>query len=381
MGWSFRIARVDGIDIKVHISFFLILILGAVEWGGLTGTVDGALFGVVLMILLFACVTLHELGHSIVAKFFGIPVREIILFPLGGVSNITKNPDKPLHDLLISIAGPLVNVVIALILAVVLGRVGVVSLLDGQGMLQELQTPSLQGMLLWLLAANVTLVIFNLIPAYPLDGGRAFRAILAMFLGYRRATRIASLVGQLLAVVIGIYALISGNFVLALIAVIIFFGANQETATAESKMVLKTLRVGDAYNKNALTLAVGDRVHKVVDYLLTSYQPDFAVMQGSNLLGIVTRNDVLRAMASSPTDLFVTEIMQRNVAKVDASMTLQEVSELMRAQSARVAAVYNGTTYLGLVGLDDISEAFTILAFQQRQQQVREQGQVKTPNG
>ncbi len=381
MGWSFRIARVDGIDIKVHISFFLILILGAVEWGGLTGTVDGALFGVVLMILLFACVTLHELGHSIVAKLFGIPVREIILFPLGGVSNITKNPDKPLHDLLISIAGPLVNVVIALVLALVLGRVGVVSLLDGQGMLQELETPSLQGMLLWLLAANVTLVIFNLIPAFPLDGGRAFRAILAMFLGYRRATRIASVVGQLLAIVIGVYALISGNFVLALIAVIIFFGANQETATAESKTVLKTLRVGDAYNKNALTLAVGDRVHKVVDYLLTSYQPDFAVLQGSNLLGIVTRNDVLRAMASNPTDLFVTEIMQRNVVKVDASMTLQEVGEQMQAQGARVAAVYNGTTYLGLVGLEDISEAFTILAFQQRQQQVREQSQVKTPNG
>ena len=381
MGWSFRIARVDGIDIKVHISFFLILILGAVEWGGLTGTVDGALFGVVLMILLFTCVTLHELGHSIVAKLFGIPVREIILFPLGGVSNITKNPDKPFHDLLISIAGPLVNVLIALILAVVLGRVGVVSLLDGQGMVQELQAPSLQGMLLWLLAANVTLVIFNLIPAFPLDGGRAFRAILAMFLGYRRATRIASLVGELLAIVIGVYALISGNFVLALIAVIIFFGANQETATAESKTVLKTLRVGDAYNKNALTLTVGDRVHKVVDYLLTSYQPDFAVLQGSNLLGIVTRNDVLRAMASSPTDLFVTEIMQRNVVKVDASMTLQEVGERMQAQSARVAAVYNGTTYLGLVGLEDISEAFTILAFQQRQQQAREQGQVKTPNG
>jgi Zn-dependent protease/predicted transcriptional regulator len=381
MGWSFRIARIDGIDIKVHISFFLILILGAVEWGGLTGTVDGALFGVVLMILLFTCVTLHELGHSIVAKLFGIPVREIILFPLGGVSNITKNPDKPLHDLLISIAGPLVNVLIALILAVVLGRVGVVSLLDGQGMVQELQTPSLQGMLLWLLAANATLVIFNLIPAFPLDGGRAFRAILAMFLGYRRATRIASLVGQLLAIVMGIYALISGNFVLALIAVIIFFGANQETATAESKTVLKTLRVGDAYNKNALTLAIGDKVNKVVDYLLTSYQPDFAVLQGSNLLGIVTRNDVLRAMASSPTDLFVTEIMQRNVVKVDASMTLQEVGERMQAQSARVAAVYNGTMYLGLVGLEDISEAFTILAFQQRQQQAREQGQVKTPNG
>jgi Zn-dependent protease/predicted transcriptional regulator len=381
MRWSFRIAKVDGIDIKVHITFFLILILGAVEWGTLTGTTEGALFGVVLMILLYTCVTLHELGHSIVAKRFGIPVREIILFPLGGVANITKNPDKPLHDLLISIAGPMVNVVIALILFLAIGSSGRVSLLDGRGLVQDFQTPSLQGMLLWLLAANVTLVIFNLVPAFPLDGGRAFRAILAMFMGYRRATRIASIVGELLAIVIGIYGLMSGNFVLALIAVIIFFGANQETAIAESKAVLTTLRVGDAYNKHALTLAVGDRVNKVVDYLLTSYQPDFAVLQGNNLLGIVTRNDVLRAMATSPTDLFVTEIMQRDAVKVDASKTLQEVSELLQARGARVAAVYDGSTYLGLIGLEDVSEAFAILAFQKRQQQVREQSHANTPNG
>jgi Zn-dependent protease/predicted transcriptional regulator len=381
MGWSFRIAQVDGIDIKVHVTFFLILILGAVEWGGLTGTADGALYGVVLMVLLFTCVTLHELGHSVVAKHFGIPVRQIVLFPIGGVAYITKNPDKPLHDLLISIAGPLVNVVIALVLFIALGSTGGISMLNGQGLVQEFETPSLQGLVLWLLAANVTLVAFNLIPAFPLDGGRAFRAILAMFMGYRRATRVASVVGQLLAIVIGIYALINGNFILALIAAYIFFGANQETATAESKTVLKTLRVGDAYNKHALTLAVGDRVSKAVDYLLTSYQPDFAVLQGSTLLGIVTRNDVLRAMASHPTDLYVTEIMERDVLKVDASTTLQEVAEKLQTQGQPIAAVYDGSAYLGLIGIDDISEAFTILAFQQRQQQAREQGQTKTNNG
>ena len=381
MGWSFRIARVDGIDIKVHITFFLILILGAIQWGGMTGTAEGALFGVVLMILLFVCVTLHELGHSLVAKRFGIPVREIILLPLGGVSNITKNPDKPLHELLITIAGPLVNVVIAALLFVAIGGISRLNVLDGRGLLQQIETPSLSGLLLWLLAANVTLVIFNLIPAFPLDGGRAFRAILAMFLGYRRATRIASIVGQLLAIVIGIYGLISGNFILVLIAVFVFFGANQETATAESKTVLTTLRVGDAYNKNALTLTIGDRVSKVVDFLLTSYQPDFAVLQGSNLLGVVTRSDVLRSLASSPVDLYVTEMMERECVKVDSSKTLQEVSDQLRTQGARIAAVYSGAAYLGLISTEDISEAFAILAFQQRQQQAREQRRAHTPNG
>lgn len=373
MGWSFQIARINGISIKVHITFFLILILGAVQWGSITGTFDGALYGIVLMILLFTCVTLHELGHSLVAVHFGIPVREITLLPLGGVSLITKNPDKPRQEMLIAIAGPFVNVVIAGILFVALGGLGGVDLLNGHGLLADMGTPSLTSLLLWLLAANVTLVAFNLIPAFPLDGGRFMRALLAVPLGYRRATRIASVVGQVIALGIGIFGLIDGNFILMLIAVFVFFGAGQETATAESKTVLTTRRVGDAYNKNALTLVVGDRVSKVVDYLLTSHQPNFAVMQGSILLGIVTRDDVLGALATSTIDLFATEIMERDVLKVDASKTLQEVSESMSQNSKHVAAVYNNGTYLGLIGVEDIREAFTILAFLERQERNRQQ--------
>lgn len=373
MGWSFQIARIRGISIKVHISFFLILILGAVQWGGMTGTIGGALYGVVLMILLFTCVTLHELGHSLVAVHFGIPVREITLLPLGGVSLITKNPDKPIQEMLIAIAGPLVNVVIAAILFVALGGFGGVDLLNGRGLLLNMGKPSLTSMLLWLLAANVSLVVFNLIPAFPLDGGRFMRALLAMPLGYRRATRIASIVGQVIALGIGIFGLVDGNFILILIAVFVFFGAGQETATADSKTVLTTRRVGDAYNKNALTLVVGDRVSKVVDYLLTSHQPNFAVMQGSNLLGIVTRDDVLRALATSTIDLYATEIMERDVLKVESSKTLQDVSETMAQNGKRVVAVYDNSNYLGLVGIEDISEAFTILAFLERQERHRQE--------
>ncbi len=373
MGWSFQIARIRGISIKVHISFFLILILGAVQWGGMTGTIGGALYGVVLMILLFTCVTLHELGHSLVAVHFGIPVREITLLPLGGVSLITRNPDKPIQEMLIAIAGPLVNVVIAAILFVALGGFGGVDLLNGRGLLLNMGKPSLTSMLLWLLAANVSLVVFNLIPAFPLDGGRFMRALLAMPLGYRRATRIASIVGQVIALGIGIFGLVDGNFILILIAVFVFFGAGQETATADSKTVLTTRRVGDAYNKNALTLVVGDRVSKVVDYLLTSHQPNFAVMQGSNLLGIVTRDDVLRALATSTIDLYATEVMERDVLKVESSKTLQDVSETMAQNGKRVVAVYDNSNYLGLVGIEDISEAFTILAFLERQERHRQE--------
>jgi Zn-dependent protease len=374
MNWSFRVLDIAGIPIRIHVTFFLILFLGAYQWFGMTGTWNGALFGLALMVLLFVCVTLHELGHSLVARVFGIPVRQITLLPLGGIAQITKNPEKPLHELLIAVAGPLVNVGIALLLLVALGFSIAPTLLTGHGLLPaELgQAPSLNTALFWLLAANVSLVVFNLIPAFPLDGGRILRALIAMFTGFPKATRIAAAIGQLIAVMLGLYGVINGNFILALVAVFIFFGAGQETAEAEAKTVLDTLRVGDAYNKYALTLAIGDRVSRVVDYILTSYQPDFAVLQGRGLIGIVTRNDVLTALASTPGDTFVTEIMQREFLKVEASKSLDEVRQTMVEQDRRIAAVYDGANYLGLVSLEDIAEAFAVQTFVQRQKQTRQ---------
>lgn len=371
MNSSFRIATVAGIPIRVHITFFLILLLAAYQWFGMTGTLNGAVFGVALMALLFVCVTLHELGHSLVARVFGIPVREITLLPLGGIAQITKNPEKPLHEFLIALAGPLVNVAIAVVLFSLLGFSAAPGLLNGRGLTPELgQTPSLNTALFWLLAANVSLVVFNLIPAFPLDGGRVLRALIAMFTGYPRATRLASAIGQLIAVFLGVYGVLAGHFILTLVAVFIFFGAGQETSEAEAKTVLNTLRVGDAYNKHALTLAVGDRVSRVVDYILTSYQPDFAVLQGRNLIGIVTRNDVLAALATHTGDTFVTEMMHREFLKVEAAQSLDEVRRTMAEHHTRIAAVYDGTNYLGLVSIEDITEAFAVQTFVERQKQL-----------
>ena len=363
MGFSFKIARIAGIDIKVHITFFLILVLAGVQWGGITGTVQGALFGIVLMILLFACVTLHELGHSIVAQRFDIPVREITLLPLGGVAQLTKNPDKPLHELLIALAGPLVNIVIALVLLVVLGTNFGIGLLDGKGLIPDAKSTTVATLLNWLFAANVSLVLFNMIPAFPLDGGRVLRALLAMRMGYPRATRIASGLGQIIAIGLGVYGVVSGQYLLVLTAVFIFFGAGQENSTAQAQRVLVTRKIGDAYNKNALTLQIGDRVSRVVDFILTSYQPDFAVMQGSKPIGIVTREDVLQSLATMPNDAFVTEIMLRDFMRLDAQLSLDAANGTLAENNARVAAVFNGTEYLGLISREDIAEAYAVLSF------------------
>ena len=371
MNWSFRIAQVFGIDIKIHITFFLILILGAFQWGGPAG-LTGAVFGVLLMLLLFTCVTLHELGHSVVALRFGIPVREIILLPLGGVAVIGRNPDKPLHELLIAIAGPLVNVIIAIILLLISGFAVGLNVLDGRGLLSGLQmTPSLSTLLVWLISANLSLVIFNLIPAFPLDGGRVLRALLAMGLGYPRATAIASGIGQIAAVILGLVGVLSGNFILVLVAIFIFTGAGQEGSEAQARTVLDTLRVRDAYNRHAISLEIGDRMSKVVGHILTSYQPDFAVTQGDRLLGIITREDVLHALNTEANDLYATQIMRREFVRVNADQSLHEVRDIMGEKGARTVAVYDNEQFLGLVSLEDIAEAFTVLRFVQRFEQRR----------
>jgi Zn-dependent protease/predicted transcriptional regulator len=372
MGWSFRIARVFGIDIKIHLTFLLILGLGAVQWGVPFG-VNGALFGILLMILLFTCVTLHELGHSVVAQRFGITVREIVLLPLGGVALLARNPSRPLHELLIAIAGPLVNVFIAVGLLAVTGFSAAVGVLDGRGLIGGEFQPSVETLLFWLLAANVSLVLFNMIPAFPLDGGRVLRAVLAMFIGFQRATRIATVIGQIAAVIMGVIGIVSGNIILALVAIFIFLGAGQENAEGQVHTMLTTRRVGDFYNRHALTLEVGDRVSKVANYILTSYQPDFAVMQSGQLLGVITRDDVLRALGSDTRDLYVTGVMKRDVVRLTHLMTLEEARQAMMGNNVRVAAVYESETYLGLISLEDISEAFAVIAFQERQQQARRQ--------
>lgn len=374
MKGSFRLLRVAGIDIKVHFTFPLILLLGAMDWGGKHG-VPGAAFGVILMLALFVCVVLHELGHSLVAQRFGITVREIVLLPIGGVAMLGRMPRKPVQELLIAVAGPLVNVVIALGLGLYLGFRGDLPL-DGSQLVELAKAgPSTQTLLQWLLAANVSLVVFNLLPAFPMDGGRILRAVLAMFMGFSRATRVAAGVGQMLALALGLFGIFNGQILLALVAAFVFLGAGQERAAEEARVLLSTLRLGDAYNKYALTLAPGDSVHQVIDYLLTSYQPDFAVVLGGRLHGVVTRDAVLQSLVTGQDESYVTGIMNRDVLRLEADLSLAQARERMAESSAHVAAVFEGERYLGLINQDDINEAMRISAFL-RLAQERKAGEV-----
>jgi Zn-dependent protease len=375
MRWSYRVARIAGIDISIHITFLLIVLLFAVQWGSMHG-IAGAFFGVVLVLSLFLCVLLHELGHSLAAQRFGIEVQQIMLLPLGGVALLSRSVTRPLHELLIALAGPLVNVLLAIVIGVMLAATGNLLLLDSSAMVQGLDVAlTWQTLLLWLFEANILLVVFNMIPALPLDGGRVLRSVLAMATGFRRATQIATVLGQGIAMVMGLYALLIGNIFLLLISVFVFLGAGQERSASQVSVTLRSHRVGDAYNKHVLTLSIGDRVRNVLDYILTSYQPDFAVLQEKRLLGIITRDDVLQLLRTAPDhsnvlDVYVTAVMRREVVRVDAEQTLDDVLQVMGANNAQVVAVFEREQYLGLLNRDDLSEAYTVLTFMERFQRV-----------
>lgn len=226
MSWSIKFARVAGIDLKIHFTFVLFLI-----WIGSTyffiGGAAAAWQGIFFILLLFGCVLLHELGHALTANAFGIHTEDITLLPIGGVARLERIPTDPKQELLIAIAGPLVNVGIAALLIFYLGHRAAVSDFD------DLNTPRV-AMLSKLASVNIGLVLFNLIPAFPMDGGRILRSILAMRMNYLRATQIAAFIGQGLAVVLGIIGFFTNTFLL-FIAFFVFMGAQQEAAMARMR--------------------------------------------------------------------------------------------------------------------------------------------------
>jgi Zn-dependent protease/CBS domain-containing protein len=345
---SLRLTRVAGIDIKVHVSFALILAFGGMQWGAAFG-LRGAAFGLFSTVLLFSCVLLHELGHSLVAKRFGIPVREITLWPFGGVAQLGARPKTPKEELLISIAGPLVNVALAVIFFVFgwawLGTDGLrLAMMDiGKS------TPTLVTLLALLLGSNVILAVFNLVPALPMDGGRVLRALLSFKLGQSRATFIAANVARVIAVAMFAFALVFGHIMLGVIAAVVFFGAGREAADQKAGESLAGVRAGLAVNPHALVLGPSTSIGEAVKAMVSSGQSAFAVMHYGRLLGVVAREPLLRAAGAEGPASYVAGAMQRHFPMIDAGASLEEARQKMNESVSPYVVVADGERYLGLV--------------------------------
>jgi Zn-dependent protease len=368
MSWSFRLARIAGVDINLHLTFLLLLPFGAFLWGSQYGA-QGAVFGMLMIILLFTCVTLHELGHALAARGVGIPVKEIQLLPIGGLAVMGKPITKPMDELVIALAGPFVNLLIIVGLLVASVGSGMFNTLTPEQIVAAVGAPSVQGAVLWLLQANILLVLFNMIPAFPMDGGRVLRAGLALAMGMPRATVIASAVGQGLAILLGLWGFFSGNLLLVAGAIFIFLGARQEAVAAQVLGVLSGLRVRDAYVRHTAGLEIGQRLSDAAAIMLATRQSALPVLQGERLLGVVTRDVVQAASASGRAEAWVTTAMRREVARVSLDDTLETVQQLMAEQRAPVVAVYEGEQFAGLLTVDELQAAFALGAARQRQGQ------------
>lgn len=347
MAGSLRIARVAGIDLQVHWTFALVPVLGAVQWGDLGAR--GAVFGAVLMLLIFGFVALHELGHSLVAKAFGIPVKHITLMPLGGIAQLGSKPKTPGQEFLIALAGPAVNVVLAVGLgAVALQLFGAQALVDA---LESARVAQPTHVTLWALVvvSNAMLAVFNMLPALPMDGGRVLRAFLAWFVGFEKATTWSAALGRFLAVGLGAFGLFSGNPMLPFIAVFIFFAAGAEARDAKVSRVLEGIRAADAVNPYAPRFLPATTLGEAMQALVFTPYSTFAVEHFGRLVGVVTRAELMRAVDEVGPHGYVAGVMRRDVPVVDGRAPLEVARQKMNEALSPYVAVVEGDLFLGLV--------------------------------
>lgn len=360
MGRSLKLFRIRGIDIRLHITFPLILLWAALQFGLAGGGAESALFGVITISLLFVLVTLHELGHSFAALHYGVPVKQIVLSPLGGVAQLREIPEKPSQELVIAIAGPAVNVVIAVLMAALIPAAGL-GVSDFVAALSLSAGLTVTAVFAYIFVYNIILAVFNLIPAFPLDGGRIFRALLAMKLEYTRATDIAAIVGRGVAVLLGTYALFSGGIFLVLIAVFIYMAAGQEAAAVRTRHTLRGYAVRDVYSASAYTLTPYTNLQQAVNLMMMSGQSNFPVLENETLTGFVTQEDLSSAMQTRGGHTWTSMIMRQNVAPVSLATPLLDVQKRLETEQLGALPVVENGRYVGLVGQWQIRRFFSLL--------------------
>jgi Zn-dependent protease len=350
MGWSLTIGRIAGTDIRLHFTFLLFLV-----WIGLSDYLRGgpaaALDSIVFILLVFLCVTLHEFGHIAMARRFGIRTPQVILSPIGGIASMERMPEKPAQELIVALAGPLVNVVIALLLMALfgLGLTGITAL--------DFDTATLAERLL---VVNIMLVLFNMVPAFPMDGGRVLRAVLAMNLGAPRATALAARIGQgfaFLFVLLGLFY----NPILVLVGVFIYFAAASEEQSATFTGFASRLKVGDAMEPSPVLLLEEEPLSRAVDALLSSPQKEFPVVdRAGRIVGLLDRDAMILGLRGKGAEAPVGTAM-RPSDPLFMDQPLVDAFSRMRASGARAEVVIDADgKAAGILSQENIAEMMMV---------------------
>ncbi len=345
--WSVHVLTVAGIPIRLHITFLLLLAwLGYTAMRGPEG-----MFAALFIGGIFLCVLLHELGHAITSVRLGVGTKDIVLYPIGGVASLKRQPN-PKQELIITVVGPLINiwlgVLFFLICELQAGIVPIERLAMFRGNWYEK-----------MMIANFMLAGFNLIPAFPMDGGRILRALLAMKLGQYRATQIAATLGQGIAMIIGLYGLLFQP-ILLFISLFVFLGATAELQISRSRSLTEGVPAEAAMMTSFVSLKPGDSLQHATETLLAGAQPDFPVMQGEELVGWLTREDLLRGLGRDGRDGYVAGAMRREFPTVEPSTDLSEVVSILQQANLSSLPVLDARKVAGMISVENISEYFAV---------------------
>ena len=348
MRWSFHIGTIAGIRVELHVTFLLFVVWAALSQGLLTGDVMGAVSAVVLLLSVFACVLLHELGHALMARRFGIRTRDIVLLPIGGVARLQRMPERPSQELLVALAGPAVNLVIAAALAWILSQ-------------RPVSGPVTAEILQSLLQINVLMLGFNLIPAFPMDGGRVLRALLATRLSYVRATRIAAGVGQGIALLFAVVGFgIFHNPMLIFVGLFVFLMAGEEHALVQARATMTGFPVRSAMITEFETLETSDVLQRAVDLLMSGSQQDFPVLENGAPVGMLSRSDLIAALKTQGAHATVGEVIEREGQMADPSEPLEVVFQRMRERRRSALPVVSAGHLVGMVTTENVGELLLV---------------------
>lgn len=352
MKWSWKIARLWGIDIYMHATFLLIIAWVAFTYWVQLHNWSAVLGGIAFILALFACVVLHEYGHALTARRYGIKTRDITLYPIGGVARLERIPERPIEELWVALAGPAVNLVIAVVLFIFL------ALTEPNVRFLNLNIAS-GNFLARLLTVNVLLAGFNLLPAFPMDGGRVLRAILAMNMDHVRATQVAAIVGQAMAFLFGLAGLMFDPFLL-FIALFVWIGAEQEASMARIKYSLGGIPVSRAMQTKFESLAPGDTLARAVELILAGSQQDFPVVEDGRVVGILERDTLIKALANSGQGAAVSSVLRRGLPEVDSHEMVESALSRLEQAGAKTLPVTHGGRLAGLITSENITEFLMI---------------------
>ena len=353
MRWQWKLGTFAGIDVFIHATFLLLIgWIGYSHWLQF-GTIAKVIEGILFILALFLSVILHEYGHALTARKYGIKTRDITLYPIGGVARLERMPDKPIEELWVALMGPAVNVVIAAVIFLYLYLTG------GLADMTDLSVVS-GSFLMRLMVVNITLVIFNLLPAFPMDGGRVLRALLALRMDYVRATQVAASIGQGMAFLFGLAGLF-GNPFLLFIAFFVWIGASQEASMVQMRNSLSGIPVTRAMLTDFKTLSPRDTLAQVVGLLLAGSQHDFPVVDANgNVVGILERDAFIKALSDRGQSVPVVEVMRSNVPSVDSHEMVEAVIMRLQESGAKTLPVMHGGRFVGLINSENITEFLMI---------------------